>query len=126
MISTAQDRCRALYPHGALELVHTLALTQALHQGDGAHQEGAQEIVDAEVQVIVATAREPAATPIGAAALAEIELRGLIIDGDECKLSLISAPPTKSHAPYLFMKQGDLRLLRVTQNSFEGSRLLKD
>lgn len=83
MIFTAQDHCRALHPHDALEPVHTLALTQAPHQGDGAHREDAQGTVDAEVQVTVATAQGPAATPIEAAAPAGTGLRGLTTDGDE-------------------------------------------
>lgn len=86
MISTAQDHCRALHPHDALEPVHTPALTRAPHQGDGAHREDAREIVDVEVQVTVATAQGPAATPIEAAALAGTGLRGLTTDGDESSL----------------------------------------
>ncbi|KAF5011010.1 hypothetical protein F66182_15401 [Fusarium sp. NRRL 66182] len=86
MISIAQDHCRALHPHDALEPVHTLAPTRAPHQEDAAHREDAQGIVDVEVQVIVATVQGLAATPIEAAAPAGTGLKGPTTDGDEPSL----------------------------------------
>lgn len=96
MISTAQDHCRALHPQDALEPVHTPALTRAPHQGDGAHREGAREIVDVEVQVTAAIAQGPAATPIEVAAPAGTDLSGLTTDEDESRFN--SDIPPKPHA----------------------------
>ncbi|KAE8552874.1 hypothetical protein EYB25_004253 [Talaromyces marneffei] len=57
--------------------------------GDGAHREGVQGIVDAGVQVTVATAQGQAATPIKAAAPAGIDWRGRTTDGDESRFDSI-------------------------------------
>uniref|UniRef100_A0A093XH78 Arginine/serine-rich protein 45 n=1 Tax=Talaromyces marneffei PM1 TaxID=1077442 RepID=A0A093XH78_TALMA len=85
----ANGHWRTLHLHDVLEPVHTLDLTRAPHQGDGAHREGVQGIVDAGVQVTVATAQGQAATPIKAAAPAGIDWRGRTTDGDESRFDSI-------------------------------------
>jgi hypothetical protein len=118
MIFTAQDHCRALHPHDALEPDHTLALSRSPHQGDGAHREDAQGTVDVEVQVTVATAQEPAATPIEAAAPAGTGLRGLTTDGDESRSKLIRAHPTKISCSDTICGPRGLLTLTVTTKQF--------
>lgn len=118
MISIAQDHCRALHPHDALEPVHTLALTRAPHQEDAAHREDTQGIVDVEAQVTVATAQGPAATPIEAAAPVGTGLKGLATDGDE--LSLIRACYQN-----LMLIRGTNVTLTVTTKQLERQLLAK-